>query len=111
MKSINNFGDQPRTKPLLADEILEFHAARLLLLLNVCGKGGVIDSLTKMAKLDFFVRYPSFFSELCEYLGETTIKTGHSLAGCRRTGPRLVNLSDEPKIHETRLRSDPEHAD
>jgi hypothetical protein len=37
------------------------HAARLLLLLNVCGVAGRIDGLTKMAKLDFFARYPDFF--------------------------------------------------
>jgi hypothetical protein len=90
MKSITNLGSQPRTIPLLADDILEFHAARLLLLLNVCGKEGVIDSLTKMAKLDFFVRYPKFFNELCEYLGEIPVKTNHSMGSAMiryRYGP------------------------
>lgn len=90
MKSITNLGSQPKTMPLLADDILEFHAARLLLLLNVCGKDGVIDSLTKMAKLDFFVRYPKFFNEICEYLGEITVKTNHSLGSAMiryRYGP------------------------
>jgi hypothetical protein len=47
--------------PLSADDIVEFHAARLLLLLDVCGISGRIDGLTKMAKLDFFARYPAFF--------------------------------------------------
>lgn len=46
---------------LAADDIVEFHAARLLLLLSVCGVSGRIDGLTKMAKLDFFARYPHFF--------------------------------------------------
>ena len=42
---------------------MELHAARLLLLFRHCGvKGQRIDSLTKMAKLDFFVRYPDFFA-------------------------------------------------
>lgn len=61
MKSINRLGARPVSLPLLADDIVEFHAARLLLLLNVCGVSGHIDSLTKMAKLDFFARYPNFF--------------------------------------------------
>jgi hypothetical protein len=47
---------------------VEFHAARLLLLLLLCGKDGRIDGLTKMAKLDFFVRYPQFFERACAEL-------------------------------------------
>jgi hypothetical protein len=47
--------------PLLSDDVIEFHAARLLLLFNYCGVSGRIDGLTKMAKLDFFARYPEFF--------------------------------------------------
>jgi hypothetical protein len=43
---------------------LEFHAARLLILLDICGRTGPftrrIDGRTKLAKLDFFVRYPQF---------------------------------------------------
>jgi hypothetical protein len=62
MKSINRIGMQSVGLPLAADEILEFHAARLLLLLSICGIGGRIDGLTKMAKLDFFSRYPDFFA-------------------------------------------------
>jgi hypothetical protein len=40
---------------------VEFHAARLLLLMEICGVKGRIEGLTKMAKLDFFSRYPDFF--------------------------------------------------
>lgn len=61
MRSLNRVGTQPMSLPLSADDIVEFHAARLLLLLHVCGIKGRIDGLTKMAKLDFFVRYPEFF--------------------------------------------------
>jgi hypothetical protein len=61
MRSINRIGSRPVSLPLSADDILEFHAARLLLLMNVCGVAGRIDGLTKMAKLDFFTRYPDFF--------------------------------------------------
>lgn len=69
MKSLAKFTSQPAGVPLLADDILEFHAARLLLLFKLCGISGRIDGLTKMAKLDFFVRYPQFFNELCNKLG------------------------------------------
>lgn len=69
MKSINNLQKEPAATPLLADDVLEFHAARLILLLFLCGTAGKIDGLTKMAKLDFFVRYPQFFNIMCEHLG------------------------------------------
>src|SRR5579862_357268 len=61
MRSLNRLGARPVSLPMLADDIVEFHAARLLLLLSVCGVSGHIDGLTKMAKLDFFARYPDFF--------------------------------------------------
>lgn len=61
MKSLNRIGMCPVSLPLSADDIVEFHAARLLLLFSVCGVSGRIDGLTKMAKLDFFARYPAFF--------------------------------------------------
>jgi DNA-binding PadR family transcriptional regulator len=70
MKSITNLGLQPAL-PVVADDLLEFHAARLLLLFRICGTRDRIDGLTKMAKLDFFVRYPQFFNRVCEHLGET----------------------------------------
>lgn len=65
MKTLANFARQPASFTLLADDILEFHAARLILLFKLCGKSGRIDGLTKMAKLDFFVRYPQFFGIAC----------------------------------------------
>lgn len=61
MKSLAHLGTLPASLPLAADDILEFHAARLLLLMKICGTAGRIDGLTKMAKLDFFTRYPDFF--------------------------------------------------
>lgn len=62
MESVARVGTRPVSLPLLADELVEFHAARLLLLLEICGSAGKIDGLTKMAKLDFFARYPDFFA-------------------------------------------------
>jgi hypothetical protein len=61
MKSFANLNEVPYELPLLADDLTEFHAARLLLLFRYCGANNRIDGLTKLAKLDFFVRYPSFF--------------------------------------------------
>ena len=61
MRSLRNLGDHPAGTPLLSDDIVEFHAARLLLLLRRCGIANRIEGLTKLAKLDFFVRYPMFY--------------------------------------------------
>lgn len=61
MRSLNRIAGRSIALPLSADDIIEFHLARLLLLLKLCGTAGRIDSLTKMAKLDFFARYPDFF--------------------------------------------------
>lgn len=61
MRSLNRVGVKSVGLPLSADEIVEFHAARLMLLAHICGVSGRIDGLTKMAKLDFFARYPDFF--------------------------------------------------
>jgi hypothetical protein len=70
MKSIGNLMRQPTGLPFLADDVLEFHAARLILLLELCGNHGRVRGLTKMAKLDFFVRYPKFFGVVCQALGK-----------------------------------------
>lgn len=74
MKSIKNIGKTPAGINLTSDEIIEFHAARILLLIFMCGKksrnseGHSIEGLTKLAKLDFFVRYPSFFNKITAFL-------------------------------------------
>lgn len=70
MKSFLNLFDYPSSTMLAADDVVEFHAARLLLLLKSCGnKKGELDGLTKLAKLDFFVRYPEFFHQV---VGDST---------------------------------------
>ena len=38
MKSFNTLGTSPAGLPVAADDLLEFHAARLLLLFKICGK-------------------------------------------------------------------------
>jgi DNA-binding PadR family transcriptional regulator len=70
MKSINNLGAYPTSLSMVADDILEFHAARLLLLIKICGEKGSLKGLTKLAKLDFFIRYPQFFKRAAKYIGE-----------------------------------------
>src|ERR1017187_8078998 len=64
LKPLRKIAEESIAFPVTADEVLEFHAARLILLFRNCGIGGRIDGLTKMAKLDFFVRYPVFFARL-----------------------------------------------
>ncbi|MCW8929985.1 MAG: hypothetical protein OQL19_07100 [Gammaproteobacteria bacterium] len=67
-------GSYPESLAMPADEVLELHAARLLLLIKLCGaKGEKISGLTKLAKLDFFVRYPEFFYEVARYLGKDIV--------------------------------------
>ena len=78
MKSIANLGSSSAALPIVADELVELHAARILLLFRLCGIKNTIDGLTKMAKLDFFVRYPEFFREVCAYLGLTAVPVAKS---------------------------------
>jgi hypothetical protein len=70
VKSVRNLRTAPAGVALVADDLLEFHAARLLLLVRVCGTSNRIDGLTKLAKLDFFVRYPSLFVQACRDTGQ-----------------------------------------
>lgn len=77
MKSLRNLDQEPTALPLVVDDITELHASRLLLLLKVCGQSGRIEGLTKLAKLDFFVRYPSFFRRVANHLKkDTSVRTG-----------------------------------
>lgn len=61
MKSFRELALHPVSLSLSADQIIEFHLARILLLLKLCGRNNRIAGLMKFAKLDFFVRYPEFF--------------------------------------------------
>lgn len=70
MRSARTLGNMPASLPLAADDITELHAARLLLLLHHCGVNDKIDGLTKLAKLDFFVRYPNFFERISRHLAQ-----------------------------------------
>lgn len=76
MRSLNRIAGRSIALPLSADDILEFHLARLLLLLKFCGTAGRIDGLTKMAKLDFFARYPDFFNVAKAAVAKDQVKSG-----------------------------------
>ena len=71
MKRFRQLGETPISSALLAETVFELHAARMLLLLKHCGVRSRIDGLTKVAKLDFFVRYPAFFRKAALAQGET----------------------------------------
>ena len=83
MKSFKNLLLQSAGRPLIADDVLEFHAARLLLLFRHCGiqnrvtKKYSVDGLTKMAKLDFFVRYPTFFKRVADQASSIRTQNVH----------------------------------
>jgi hypothetical protein len=68
MNATTSLTRYPAGLPLTADQITEFHAARILLLFHLCGLKNQVVGLTKLAKLDFFVRYPDFFQRAARHL-------------------------------------------
>jgi hypothetical protein len=76
MKSVRNIDNISIGKPISSDELIEFHASRILLLIAICGKKDLerkqrkIEGFTKLAKLDFFIRYPEFFMKASYYLNK-----------------------------------------
>ena len=58
----------------------DFHLARLLLLLKACSKRSnkPVDGITKLAKLDFLLRYPNCFVRVLEYLGKKDVSNSIS---------------------------------
>lgn len=63
----------PLHEPWDPDDSVDFHAARLLVLLRQCGSGKKpgIDGRTKLAKLDFLLRYPTFLERALGHLRDT----------------------------------------
>lgn len=98
MRSLNRVGACSVSLPLPADDIVEFHAARILLLLSVCGMSGHIDGLTKMAKLDFFARYPDFFEAARAAIesGQAQKAAGRSVIDDAPKSIRVANSAIEP---------------
>lgn len=79
MRSVISLGSLPVGLPLVADDIVEFHAARIILLIGICGTNNRIDGLTKLAKLDFFVRYPQFFEMASSYMKTKAISASKTV--------------------------------
>lgn len=77
MISAKQINSHPVGMMLTSDDLLEYHASRVLLLIRICGRKirGTnlrrIEGLTKLAKLDFFVRYPDFFRRASLHLNKS----------------------------------------
>lgn len=69
----------PLYLPWDPDSSIDFHAARILILLLVCGQspGPNIEGRTKLAKLDFFVRYPSFLERVHRNIIASGLEVSH----------------------------------
>jgi hypothetical protein len=63
METMRSLGKYPAGRPLTADQIVGYHAARVLLLLYLGDGAAKIHSVARLAKLDFFVRSPESFAE------------------------------------------------
>lgn len=82
-----------------SDENLAYHAARLLLLIALCGKprsGGTvrqpgIQGRTLLAKLDFFLRYPAYLKRAASILGV-------------RLSDEALGLAPDSEIHSVESR-------
>ena len=121
MKRYRELGDTPVSSPLPAEIVFELHAARLILLIRHCGVSERIDGLTKLAKLDFFVRYPEFFGKAAKALGsevEAVSRSSDSSMVRYRYGPwdnryyhllsylestGLVSIEQSGKLYRLRL--------
>lgn len=82
----------PLHRPWDPDDSIDFHAARLLVLLRRCGDGArhSVDGRTKLAKLDFFVRYPSFLERARDQLrAEGTAMTSWQARGAEVEAPMI----------------------
>jgi hypothetical protein len=85
MKSFANTGTIAAGEPLAAENITELHAGRLLLLVRFCGVTGKdsgvsqIEGLTKLAKLDFFVRYPDALVRAAAHLKKSVSTVSSSI--------------------------------
>lgn len=77
----------PLYRPWDPDDSIDFHAARLLVLLRRCGEGSRyhIEGRTKLAKLDFFLRYPAFL----ERARAAVRATGRDIAPWRADGAEV----------------------
>jgi len=88
-------------KPLDVEDVQEFHIARLLLLMKLCGQGqtGLLRGRTKLAKLDFFVRYPHFLETALNRLREAGRAAPEYTAGTEGVEASMVRYRFGPWDH------------
>lgn len=82
----------PLHQPWDPDDSVDFHAARLLVLLRQCGTGRKpgIDGRTKLAKLDFLLRYPAFLERALDHLRDIGASTTEwTAAGAEIEAPMI----------------------
>lgn len=86
--------------PIDADDIVEFHATRLMLLLAACKRSGnSIKGRTKLAKLDFFVRYPGFLEKALKRLDPDSNKSDRFIAGTEGIESGMIRYRYGPWDH------------
>jgi hypothetical protein len=96
VRSVTSLENYSKTSTLAADDITELHAARLLLLLSICGKDNSIEGLTKLAKLDFFLRYPKFFERVQAREPNTALTAAANALGQSKTESPMVRYKYGP---------------
>lgn len=79
-------------------EILPYHEARVLVLIDALSRGGgKVDGLTKIAKLDFLLRYPAFLERLSTTRGIVVPReVAATLAEERAVESRMVRYKYGP---------------
>lgn len=76
-KSVGASQGRPPDRLYLLDNSIPYHACRIALLIRIAGRPRevpVIDGRTKLAKLDFFVRYPVFLARAINIAGSQVLK-------------------------------------
>jgi hypothetical protein len=80
------------------DVSVSYHEARVLLLIHaMTTAGGKVDGLTKIAKLDFLLRYPTFMKQLAAARGVMVpIEIAPTLAEQRAVESKMVRYKYGP---------------
>lgn len=97
-KRANKTTTVPFDEPLDVDDVPELHAARLLILIRTSGTGttSLLRGRTKLAKLDFFVRYPHFLELAIKKLAATGRQVPDYVAGTEGVESRMIRYKFGP---------------
>jgi hypothetical protein len=87
--------------PFEVDSVVEFHASRILLLIYFCGATGSrrIAGRTKLAKLDFFVRYPGFLELALKTLRREGVDVPNFSCGIEGVESKMIRYRYGPWDH------------